>query len=489
MTVRTVPGKALVIGSGVGGLSVSIFLARQGYEVTVIEKNPLPGGLMRSYTRQGFECPVGVHYLGALDQGQVLRSLFDFLGVSDRIPLERMGADGVIDRYVFPDFTFDLPEGLDAFEDNLRAGFPDESRQIRAYIDMLAHASRQLQRMEFLFTDSGAFQILDQIKPLGTLLSELNCSPKLRSVLSVPSSWIGVPADRSMAVYHNMTLASYLASSWRLTCGGAQMADAFAESLRRSGGEIVLGDGVEKIVLNNGAVQGVRLTSGRVLQAPLVVGAIHPKRVLGLLPERSLRPVYKNKILKMADTHGILSLHARVNAADLPEIRHNLFQIETGPGGIITDTLFIQVRRTGLAGKNLLSILTSGNTDLWRPWENTVTGRRGEAYRETKEKEARRLLGEAESILGKLRDPELLDVSTPLTVRDWVGSPGGSAYGVLHSTDQMPSVALLNRCLIPGLFFAGQSVLAPGILGTTLGSLWTVRSIIGPDRFRRAFSL
>ena len=55
--------KILIIGSGIGGLSTAIILAKLGFEVTVLEKNPQPGGLMRSYPRNGIECEVGVHYL------------------------------------------------------------------------------------------------------------------------------------------------------------------------------------------------------------------------------------------------------------------------------------------------------------------------------------------------------------------------------------------------------------------------------------------
>ena len=115
-TNRSDSHNALVIGSGVGGLSTAIILAQLGFQTTVLEKNPLPGGLMRGYTRQGLDCAVGVHYLGALDDGQVLRRLFDMLGVSEGIPVERMGTDGIIDRYIFEDFTFDLPEGLGAYD-------------------------------------------------------------------------------------------------------------------------------------------------------------------------------------------------------------------------------------------------------------------------------------------------------------------------------------------------------------------------------------
>jgi phytoene dehydrogenase-like protein len=490
MTVGSSARQALIIGSGVGGLSVSIFLAKLGYSTTVIEKNTLPGGLMRSYTRKGIECSVGVHYLGALDQGQVLRSLFDFLEVSSMISVERMGANGVVDKYLYDDFTFDLPPGLDVFEENLRTCFPEEQEQIRAYMHMLTLSTRQLRTLEFIVSDQGAFQILDQMKPLGALLAEMNCSPKLRSVLAVPSFWLGVPLERSPAVYHNMSLSSYLESSWRLTCSGSDMADAFAESLSRSGGEIIRGDGAEDILVDAGAVRGVRLTSGRVLQAPLVVGAIHPKEVLKLLPARgAIRPVYKNRILKLSDTHGIVSIHVAIDASRQPEIPHNVIRVETDRDGTITNAYFIQVRKAGRPGKNLLSILTSGNDERWMPWENTVTGRRGEDYREAKEQEGVRILREAESILGKFHDPEILDVYTPLTIRDWVGSPGGSAYGVLRSTDQLQSAALLNRCLLKGLYFAGQSVLCPGVLGTLLGSLNTVKTIVGPARFRTFFQL
>ncbi len=72
--------KVLVIGSGIGGLSTGIILAKLGFEVTVIEKNRQPGGMMRSYARRGVQCNVGLHYLGALDQGPDSAPLFRFSG-------------------------------------------------------------------------------------------------------------------------------------------------------------------------------------------------------------------------------------------------------------------------------------------------------------------------------------------------------------------------------------------------------------------------
>ena len=90
--------KALVIGAGIGGLSMAIILSKLGYAVTVVEKNRQPGGMLRSYVRRGIHCNVGVHYLGALDRGQVLWRLLDYLGIADALPLQQMGVDGPVDR-------------------------------------------------------------------------------------------------------------------------------------------------------------------------------------------------------------------------------------------------------------------------------------------------------------------------------------------------------------------------------------------------------
>ncbi len=51
------PFDVLIIGSGIGGLSMGIILSLLHFRVAIIEKNPLPGGLMRSYQRDGLDLP------------------------------------------------------------------------------------------------------------------------------------------------------------------------------------------------------------------------------------------------------------------------------------------------------------------------------------------------------------------------------------------------------------------------------------------------
>jgi phytoene dehydrogenase-like protein len=264
------------------------------------------------------------------------------------------------------------------------------------------------------------------------------------------------------------------------------MVDAFVKRLESLGGQVVCGDGVERILVEARRVRGVRTVSGIEIEAPVVVGAVHPKVVLAMLPDRAVRPLYRKRISGLKDTHGILCVHAQLDASAHPEISHNIFRIDRDENGNIPDLRFYQIR--GQGGKSVMSILTSGKAELWRKWEGTRTGQRGRDYLEAKEEQAQNLLVEAGKLFGPLKGCRLLDVYTPLTIRDWVNSPAGSAYGVVRSCDQLFSASLLNRSSVAGLFLAGQSVMAPGVIGTIMGSFHTTKFILGPERFRESIA-
>ena len=84
---------AVIVGSGVGGLSAACVLARRGWRIIVLEQADLPGGLMQTYRRAGLVFPSGVHYLGALSPGQTLWRYFSYLGVLPHLALRKPGHD------------------------------------------------------------------------------------------------------------------------------------------------------------------------------------------------------------------------------------------------------------------------------------------------------------------------------------------------------------------------------------------------------------
>lgn len=474
---------AVVLGAGIGGLSTAVLLAGLGLRVAVIEKNALPGGLLRSYRRAGLDCPVGVHYFGAFAEGEPLRRMCDVLGIADRIAVERMGQGGPIDRYLFDGFQFDLPEGIDAFTEALHREFPDDGSRI----DRIAGDLRLLgdvQNAFTFFTEAPPFLDTALFQPLDVHLSKIGCSPRLKSVLSVSANWMGMSAAECPALYHHLALVSYLQSSWRLKGSGSDLAEVFVSRLEALDGRMILGDPAAAILVSDRSAAGVRLASGRVLRAPRVVAAIHPKTVLEMLPEGAVRAQTARRIRRLVDTEGLFAVVASMDARAHPALPYNIYRLFTDGDGGLTDGVFYQLL-PGDGKRNRLVIIGKSPFDAWRRWEATTTGRRGADYEAAKAEQARSRLRDAEGVFGPLTGLELLDAYTPLTVRDWTGSPEGSPYGIRRSATQLAATAALHRPTIAGLSFAGQNALAPGIMGTMLGAFQAARQVIGAERFAR----
>jgi all-trans-retinol 13,14-reductase len=473
----------IIIGSGVGGLSTGIILSLLNYSVTIVEKNPLSGGLLRSYRRGGIDCPVGVHYVGALGAKEPLCKIFRILGIQVEELFYRMEKGGIIDRYIFDDFVFDLPISIDAFEKSLKSTFPADAMALEVILKNLREIALRMLDPSFFLNQGDPFQNMDFFQPMGDFLDKLEASAGLRAVLAVPCQLIGVELAQCPMIFHHMVLASYLFSSWRLKGSGSTMADIFTRRFQELGGKLVLNDGCEKIILDEGEVAGVRLASGINLGADIVVATVHPKILLNLLEPDALKSSYRQRIVNLKETEGVVAVQISVDASAHPEIDHNIYQRYTDEKGLIKDGIFYQLRHSNDKEVNLVSCFTKSLYSEWSKWENTISGKRGKDYEEKKLSIGQNLLQKANELFGGLKNARILDVFTPLTLRDYVNCPEGSCYGVMRSSGQLLKVASLSKLPISGLFLAGQNAVAPGVLGTILGSLNAVRQIIGIVRF------
>lgn len=68
----------IVVGGGIAGLTSAAFLAREGYNVAIIEKNEKCGGLVNSFSRNGFHFDAGVR---ALEDAGIILPMLKNLGI------------------------------------------------------------------------------------------------------------------------------------------------------------------------------------------------------------------------------------------------------------------------------------------------------------------------------------------------------------------------------------------------------------------------
>ena len=118
-------------------------LARKGLKVVILEKNDHAGGCLQSFPKDGVMFDTGIHYVGGLGEGQVLRKLFTWLGIMDKLHIRQMDPDGFDhfhingDRYVYP-------SGYDRFRKQLIEYFPAEEKAIDTYIQKLHEITRSV---------------------------------------------------------------------------------------------------------------------------------------------------------------------------------------------------------------------------------------------------------------------------------------------------------------------------------------------------------
>ena len=118
----------IIIGSGAGGLSAALCLARAGQKVAVIEQHYVPGGWCHSFYIDGHRYSPGVHYIGGMDKGQSTCNLYEGLGIANELVFFRMNKDAYEHCWI-GDERINMPAGIDNLADSLSLKFPKEKRE------------------------------------------------------------------------------------------------------------------------------------------------------------------------------------------------------------------------------------------------------------------------------------------------------------------------------------------------------------------------
>ena len=82
--------RCIIIGSGLGGLSCGVILARNGYDVTILEQDAQIGGCLQCFRRGDAKFETGMHFIGSCNEDEVLWRLLRYLEVLDDLQLSSL---------------------------------------------------------------------------------------------------------------------------------------------------------------------------------------------------------------------------------------------------------------------------------------------------------------------------------------------------------------------------------------------------------------
>ena len=271
----------IVIGSGFAGLSSATFLAKAGYDVTVLEKNDSLGGRERVWETEGFKFDMGPSWYWMPD---VFERYFQCFGysVSDLYELVRLDPSYrvVFGPEEFEDHSANMAE-LEAMFDRLD---PGSSKRLRKFLteaaykyevgikDLVHKPSRSLLEFADLRILKGLFQ-LDLLKDMRKHVAEVSTHPKLKAIMEFPVLFLGALPQNTPALYSLMNYADMSMGTWYPQGGMHKIIEAMVKVAKEQGVKFRTKAEVKGFKYSGNKIVGVLTKTGGFSADIVVAGA------------------------------------------------------------------------------------------------------------------------------------------------------------------------------------------------------------------------
>ncbi|GAB3640532.1 phytoene desaturase family protein [Spirosoma arcticum] len=260
------PQRVLVIGAGFAGLAAATSLADKGYNVTILEKNTLPGGRARVFQAEGFTFDMGPSWYWMPD---VFETYFARFGrkPSDYYNLIRLDPSYTV---VFgPDEAIDLPAGLENLESLFESIEPGSGPRLREFLKQASYKydvgiNKFVWKPSRSVTEFLSLKLLYDVTRLDVFQSFASHArkffkhPRLLEIVEFPVLFLGATPENTPAMYSLMNYAEMAMGTWYPMGGMHEIVRAMVSLAEEKGVKILLNQTVQKIdVLNGKATQVV----------------------------------------------------------------------------------------------------------------------------------------------------------------------------------------------------------------------------------------
>ncbi len=458
----------VVVGGGIGGLTASARLAHRGYRVTLVEARTQLGGRIGEVRRDGFR----------FDTGPTLLMMLD--------PLERFFADTHrrIEDYLQPvllnpSYRVFFADGTQFDSSPCIASMVREigrkisPAEVPGYLRLMADLSAMLNEVVPAFVRRNYRSLADLLSPRQIhllfkhrLLANLHgrikhyvSDPRLHMLFTFQTMYLGLSPMQAPWVYGILTYMESGEGVWFPRGGMYAIIRAIERIALEEGVQIRLGEKAQQVIVENGRARGVRLASGEVINADVVVlNTDVPTAYTRLLPPapqagRQWRNSCSALVLLIGYDGALPALlHHNVHfSADFQRNLSEIFVQKVVPA----DPSFY----TCLSVRTEPSDAPAGSENLYVlvPVPNLTGEDAGAASEQVLERVLERLAREANLQRERIRFVERI------TPADWeaMGLWQGAAFGLGHDFFQSTCFRPSNRAPFDEVYFVGASTV-PG---------------------------
>ncbi len=489
----------VIVGAGMGGLTVGSLLANAGASVAVVEAHEYPGGCCHTFPMGDYRFCAAVHYIFSCGEGEPVYNLLRKLGLHESITFERLDPEGY-DHFHCPsaNLSFRIPNGLDKWCRRLCDRFPASAPGIRKFFDVVQALSVQLRRLPEELSPTAmvravvdAPQVLRYRKhTLAQLFDKCALPQPVRAILSTQLGDVGLPPSQVSLLIYCALVSSYSAGAYYPTEHFSTFIDAIARSIAdRPDCDVVYEAPVREVRMEGGRVAEVVTEDGRAFRGARFICNADPQWFVTAAGRHHFPQRFLDKVAYDYSASSF-SVYLGVKGIDLRDYGFGNWNVWHYPSLDIDAAYAAQHERDDLSdpwlfmstptlcspgartrhapeGEQILELITTCGFEPFR--RRLDTGR--DPYSKAKLAIRDRMIDVVQThYVPNLRDHIAIRVAgTPTTNRRYLWAPRGNIYGSNLTPANVSANRLKARSPIDNLFFTGASAAFPSIGGTVSG--------------------
>lgn len=324
--------KVIIIGAGFSGLAAASCLAKEGFQVTLLEKNSIAGGRCRKFEAEGFTFDMGPSWYWMPD---VFERYFALFGKKVETYYELVRLDpaykiifGQGDELIVPARMDDLKQLFEKYEagssKNLDKFLKEAEYKYEVGINEFVHKPSHsiLEFMDFRVVK--ALFRLQMLTSMSTHVEKLFQNSYLRTLLKFPVLFLGATPEDTPAMYSLMNYADLVLGTWYPSGGMHKIVEGMVKLAKELGVEILLNHNVTKIEVEKSVAKGVSTEKGS-FEADVVVGSADYHHVEQHLLEEKHRQYTEKYWDKRVMAPSSLLFYLGVNKRLKNVLHHNLY--------------------------------------------------------------------------------------------------------------------------------------------------------------------
>lgn len=488
--IRPLKKKAIIIGAGFAGLSAASRLAKEGFDVTILEKNASPGGRARRLEAEGFTFDMGPSWYWMPD---VFEDYFKTFGttVADRYELVRLDPSYAV--FFGKNNVIRVPANLGELYALFEKQEPGSSAQLKKFLEDAGYKYR-VSMSDFVYKPSLSileymdFRILnaalrmDLFKSISRYIRKNFKSTELVQLLEFPVLFLGAKPDETPALYSMMNYADMVLGTWYPMGGMAKIVDAMMDVALEQGVKIRTGEAVLKINVQDGMAVSV-ISEGYTYDADVVIAAAdyhHAEQLLDKQYRNYTETYWKSRKMAPSCLMYYVGIDKKIEGLE----HHNLFF--DAPFDQHAEEIYDRPQwpqnplfYSTCASKTDPSVAPEGKENLVLLIPVAVDLEDNE---EIREKYFDIMMERLEKLTGQAIKAHVI-VKKSYAVNDFkkdYNSFGGNAYGLANTLMQTAvfKPSLKNKKL-KNLYYAGQlTVPGPGVPPSIISGLVAAKEVI-----------